>query len=99
MGAGGAGRSSFEILIVQRGISYVFLWTEKDPAFLGRPWTEMPGTPTQRLQVKMIIKSRTSFYEYPFNNTAHCHVLTRYSISCVCWERGRGVRGGALLKF
>ena len=48
------------------GISYVFLWTEKGLAFLDRSRTEMPGTPTQRLQVKiMVIKSPTSFYEDP----------------------------------
>ena len=78
-----AGRSSFEILIVQRGISYVFLWTEKGLTLLDRSRTEMLGTPSQRLQVnKMVIKSPTSFYEYPFNNTAHYHVLKRYYFSC-----------------
>ena len=41
------------------------------------------GTPTQRLQVKKkVIKSPTSFFEYPFNNTAHYHVLKRYNFSC-----------------
>ena len=42
------------------------------------------GTPTQCLQVKKkkVIKSPTSFYEYPFNNTAQYHVLKRYNFSC-----------------
>ena len=31
---------------------------------------------------KKVIKSPTSFYEYPFNNTAHYHVLKRYNFSC-----------------
>ena len=42
----------------------------------------MPGTPTQGLQVKKkVIKSPTSFYEDPFNNTAHYHVLKRHNFS------------------
>ena len=57
-------------------------WTEKGLAFLDRSRTEM-GTSNQRLQVKeMVIKSPTSFYEYPFNNTAHNYVLKRYNVSC-----------------
>ena len=32
-------------------------------------------------ELKMVIKSRTSFYEYPFNNTAHYHVLKRCNFS------------------
>ena len=41
-------------------------------------------TPTQRLQVKKkVIKSPTSFYEYPFSNTAHYHILKRYNFSCL----------------
>ena len=52
--------------------------------FLDRSRTEMPWTPTQGLQKKkMVIKSPTSFYEDPFNNTAHYHVLKRYNFSCL----------------
>ena len=72
------GGSSFEIEVVKRGISYVFLWTGKGLTFLDRSRTEMPGLQVQ----KMVLKSRTSFYEYPFNNTAHYHVLTLYYFSC-----------------
>ena len=75
-GGGEAGSSSFEI--VKRGISYIFLWTGKGLALLDRCRTEMPGLQVQ----KMVLKSRTSFYEYPFNNTAHCHVLKLYYFSC-----------------
>ena len=64
------------------GILYVFLWTEKDLAFLDRSETDM-GTHTQRLQVKMVMKSPILFYEYPFNNIAHYHVLRRYNFSCL----------------
>ena len=49
---GGALRNSFEIYKCLMGDFICFLWTEKGLAFLDQSRTEMPGTPTQRLQVK-----------------------------------------------
>ena len=43
-------------------------------------------------RIKMVIRSPTSFFEDPFNNTAHYHVLKRYNFSCSQF-RDHSIRG------
>ena len=50
---------------------------------LGRDAGDPHPTPTGK---KMIVESRTSFYVYPFKNTAHYHVFKRYNFSCYWWN-------------